>query len=228
MTGQEHQANGKRNAAHCFVFLLVALAVLLIGYPYFQDNQLGAFLGGLVSLALLVSGTYAVRAQKWAVIVASGLALLTASVSLMAFIRGIRGHPLVEGSFFLFYALLTIVIFLEVIKSTQITAETIYGVVCVYLLIGVTFGTLYDLIETLEPESFRINVPSEGDRNIGWRNLIFFSFMTLTSIGYGDITPVTFQSQSLASIEGVIGVMYVAVLIARMVGIHSQTPQDLD
>ena len=100
--------------------------------------------------------------------------------------------------------------------------------VCVYLLIGVTFGTLYDFIETVEPESFRINIPAEGDSKIGWRQLIFFSFMTLTSIGYGDITPVTFQSQSLASIEGVIGVMYVAVLIARMVGIHSQTPQNLD
>ncbi|MCH8293494.1 two pore domain potassium channel family protein [Candidatus Poribacteria bacterium] len=228
MTGQEHQARDKKNTANRFVFLLVALAVLLVGYPYFQDNQFGAFLGGLVSLALLISSAYAVRAQKWAVIVASGLALLTASASIMAFIKGIRGHPLVEASFFLFYAFSTIVIFLEVIKSTRITAETIYGVVCVYLLIGVTFGTLYDLIETLEPESFRINVPVEGDSKIGWRHLIFFSFMTLTSIGYGDITPATFQSQSLASIEGVIGVMYVAVLIARMVSIHSQTPQNLD
>ncbi len=228
MTGQEHQARDKKNTATRFVFLLVALAVLLVGYPYFQNNQFGAFLGGLVSLALLISSAYAVRAQKWAVIVASGLALLTASASIMAFIKGIRGHPLVEASFFLFYAFSTIVIFLEVIKSTRITAETIYGVVCVYLLIGVTFGTLYDLIETLEPESFRINVPVEGDSKIGWRHLIFFSFMTLTSIGYGDITPATFQSQSLASIEGVIGVMYVAVLIARMVSIHSQTPQNLD
>ena len=115
MTDFKHQANGKRNAANRFIFLLVALAVLLIGYPYFHDSQRGAFVGGLVSLALLISGAYAVRAQKWALIVASGLALLTASASLMAFIRGIRGHPLVEGSFFLFYAFLTIVIFLEVI-----------------------------------------------------------------------------------------------------------------
>ena len=222
------RTRNKKNPINRFVFLLVALVLLLVGYPYFPYNQFGAFLGGLVSLALLISGTYAMRAQKWAVIVASGLAFLTASASLMAFIKGVRGHPLVEGSFFLFYVFSTIVIFLEVIKSTRITTETIYGVVCVYLLIGVTFGTLYDFIETVEPESFRINIPAEGDSKIGWRQLIFFSFMTLTSIGYGDITPVTFQSQSLASIEGVIGVMYVAVLIARMVGIHSQTPQNLD
>ena len=93
---------------------------------------------------------------------------------------------------------------------------------------GCTFGTLYDFIESLKPGSFRMNVPIDADSKIGWRYLIFFSFMTLTSIGYGDITPVTFQSQSLASLEGVIGVMYVAVLIARMVGIHSQTSQNLD
>jgi len=56
--------------------------------------------------------------------------------------------------------------------------------------------------------------------SIGFRLLLFFSFMTLTSIGYGDITPVTDQAQSLAIIEGVLGVLYVAVLIARIVNAY--------
>ncbi len=92
------------------------------------------------------------------------------------------------------------------------------GAVCVYLLVGMTFGNLYDLIETLQPGSFQVNVDTAGLSGIGWRTLIFFSFMTLTTIGLGDVTPVTTQAQSLVLIEGVIGVLYVAVLIARVVG----------
>ena len=66
-------------------------------------------------------------------------------------------------------------------------------------------------------------VPAE----IRWRTLIFFSFMTLTTIGYGDITPVTAQAQSLVAIQGTIGVLYVAVLVARIVGIYARhTPGD--
>ena len=228
MTSRNNQAMGGRSSGNRFVLLLLVLIVLLIAYPYFPDNQLGAFLGALMSLILLVSGVYAVRMNKRTHIVASILAFLAGSASVMALARGTRGHPLVESAFFLFQAFTTVVIFLEVIKAKQVTKETIYGIVCVYLLIGVTFGTLYDLNETLQPGSFQINVSVEGKDSIRWRDMIFFSFMTLTTIGYGDITPVTTQAQSLALIEGVIGVLYVAVLVARMVGIYSQTDGNFD
>ncbi|MBW1685214.1 MAG: two pore domain potassium channel family protein [Deltaproteobacteria bacterium] len=87
---------------------------------------------------------------------------------------------------------------------------------------GMTFGSLYDLIETLHPGSFQVNVDTGGAAGIGWRTLIFFSFMTLTTIGLGDVTPVTTQAQSLVSIEGVMGVLYVAVLVAKVVGIYAR------
>jgi hypothetical protein len=89
-----------------------------------------------------------------------------------------------------------------------------------------TFGSLYDLIETLHPGSFQINVDTVGPAEIRWRTLIFFSFMTLTTIGLGDVTPVTTQAQSLVSIEGVMGVLYVAVPIARVVGIYARRMSD--
>ncbi len=89
----------------------------------------------------------------------------------------------------------------------------------VYLLIGITFGSLYDLVETIEPGSFRLNFYGTDD-TVGFRRLLFFSFMTLTSIGYGDITPATDQAQSLAILEGVAGVLYVAVLVARVVNAY--------
>ena len=88
------------------------------------------------------------------------------------------------------------------------------------MLIGLTFGSLYDLIETLYPGSFRANIIADPSLHLGWRKLIFFSFMTLTTVGYGDITPVTSIAQSLAIAESTLGVLYVAILIARIVGIY--------
>ena len=121
---------------------------------------------------------------------------------------------------------MTVAVFLEVIKTRRVTSDTIYGAICVYLLVGMTFGSLYDLIETLHPGSFQINVDTAGPVAVRWRTLIFFSFMTLTTIGFGDVTPVTTQAQSLVSIEGVMGVLYVAVLIARVVGIYARRRAD--
>ena len=139
-----------------------------------------------------------------------------------AFLGGVRGDCIVEATFSAFYALTTVVIFVEVVKTRQVTSDTMYGAICVYLLVGMTFGSLYDLIETLYPGSFQVNVDTGGLMEIRWRTLIFFSFMTLTTIGLGDVTPVTTQAQSLVSIEGVMGVLYVAVLVAKVVGIYAQ------
>jgi hypothetical protein len=204
-----------------FLWLLLALILLLVSYPYFQDTDLGAFLGGLTSLILLVTGAYVLRTNRVTLIGAGILALAAASASVLAFATGRRGHPAVEAAFTAFYAFLTISVFVGVMRKREINRDTLYGIVCVYLLIGVTFGTLYDFVETIHPGSFQLHV-GEVDGSLGWRKLIFFSFMTLTTIGYGDITPVTTQAQSLALIEGTTGVLYVAVLIARIVGMYSR------
>lgn len=203
----------------CFLWLLLALALQLLSYPHFKDNDLGAFLGGLMSLTLLVAGVYAVRTHKVTLIGAGFLALAAASSSVIALVTGTRGHPVVEGAFTLFYAFLTIAVFVEVMRNRAVRRDSLYGSICVYILIGVTFGNLYDFVETLSPGSF---LAAGVDGSLGWRQLIFFSFMTLTGIGYGDITPATTRTQSLAIIEGVTGVLYVAVLIAGIVGMYSR------
>jgi hypothetical protein len=195
---------------------------LLIGYPYFDNTRTGAFLGGVTSILALTGGVYAVRTHRWTFRAGLALALATAAASARAFLAGVRGDFVVEATFSVFYAFMTVAAFLEVIKTRRVTSDTMCGAICVYLLVGMTFGSLYDLIETLQPGSFQVNVDTGGPSGIGWRTLIFFSFMTLTTIGLGDVTPVTTQAQSLVSIEGVIGVLYVAVLIARVVGVYAR------
>jgi hypothetical protein len=207
---------------HHFWLLLVALAALLIGYPYFENSRTGAFLGGVTSLLTLTGAIFVVRANRWTLWAALALALATVAASGRAFLGGVRGDWVVEATFSAFYAFMAVAVFIEVIRTRRVTSDTMYGAVCVYLLVGMAFGSLYDLIETLHPGSFQINVDTAGPAEIRWRTLIFFSFMTLTTIGLGDVTPTTIQTQSLTSIEGVIGVLYLAVLIARIVGMYAR------
>jgi hypothetical protein len=226
MTASSGPAGAAAQPANRFGLLLIALVALLLGYPYFENTRTGAFIGGVTSLLALIGGVYAVRANRRTFGVALALALATAAASARAFSSGVRGDSVVEATFSAFYAFTTVAVFFEVIKTRRVTSDTLYGAVCVYLLVGMTFGSLYDLIETLHPGSFQINVDTGGPAEIRWRTLIFFSFMTLTTIGLGDVTPVTMQTQSLVSIEGVIGVLYVAVLIARVVGIYARRMSD--
>lgn len=222
MTAPDAPAGATAPPARRFGLLLIALVALLIGYPYFENTRTGAFLGGVTSLLALTGGVYAARTNRWTFGVALVLALATTAASARAFLGGVRGDAVVEATFSAFYAFMTVAVVFEVIRTRRVTSDTMYGAVCVYLLVGMTFGSLYDLIETLHPGSFQINVDTAGPAEIRWRTLIYFSFMTLTTIGLGDVTPVTTQAQSLVSIEGVMGVLYVAVLIARVVGIYGR------
>ena len=222
MTEREVSAAAAPQPTHHFWLLLVALAALLIGYPYFENSRAGAFLGGVTSLLTLTGAIFVVRTKRWTLWVAMALALATVAASARAFLGGVRGDWIVEATFSAFYTFMAVAVFIEVIRTRRVTSDTMYGAVCVYLLVGMAFGSLYDLIETIHPGSFQINVDTALPAEIRWRTLIFYSFMTLTTIGLGDVTPTTVQTQSLTSIEGVIGVLYLAVLIARIIGIYAR------
>ncbi len=122
---------------------------------------------------------------------------------------------------FLFSVL--IAVFADVIRSKHVTADTIFGAVAVYLLFGVIMALLFQVLNTIDPGSVIASVgeaTSIVERYDQFGDILYFSFVTLTSVGYGDLTPIGSAARSLAMFEGVIGQLYLAVLIARLVGIH--------
>jgi hypothetical protein len=103
-------------------------------------------------------------------------------------------------------------------KSDSVSRDTISAALIGYLLLTLLWANLYFLLELLHPNSFTVTHEMIlSDPSI----LRYFSFVTITTLGYGDITPITSQARSLTVLEAFIGQMYVAVLIARMVGIHT-------
>lgn len=124
----------------------------------------------------------------------------------------------------IFLIILASVILNEVFRAQHINIETISGAICVYILMGLMWSHVYTITELIEPNSFNnlgfnANEPLESD----WISklslqLNYYSFVTLSTLGYGDITPVTRVAKSFATLEAILGQLYLAVLVARLVG----------
>ncbi len=118
-----------------------------------------------------------------------------------------------------FLAFVTAVFIWTVVSAPSVTGDTLAGAVAAYLLVGITYGLAYGLIAAVSPDSFRDTV--QPGRVLRPSEFIFFSFVTLTTVGYGDIVPWGAHARSLVILEAVSGIMYPAVLIGRLIGLHS-------
>ena len=210
--------------------LLVTLLSLYIINPFVQ-----AFFSshpGLILLDLLVSTTllvvtYAVHRSKRVLLVATILAVPAivgrwASYTVYSDWLSIFSHAF--G--FLFLAFTAGAILLNVLRSTRVTGDTVNGAVCVYMLVGLAWAFLFDLLEVLQPGSFNLPELSAGPIDFAALEVrrlsvfMYYSLVTLSTLGYGDITPVTPLVRNLAAFEAVMGQLYIAILVARLVGLH--------
>jgi hypothetical protein len=101
-----------------------------------------------------------------------------------------------------------------------ITADKVFGAVSAYVLIAFTFSCLFGLLQQVQPHAFHASEVHAPSEHLDWATLMYFSFTVLTSTGFGEITPVTKMARALIVIEQVLGVMYVAFLIARLANLY--------
>jgi voltage-gated potassium channel len=126
-----------------------------------------------------------------------------------------------------FLTFLTLVIMFAVFRDEIVTFDTIFGAVCAYLLLGMTWGTGYALLVVISPQSLSVS-PGLAQAS-GWGEPIsaftpvlqYYSFTTLATLGYGDVSPLSPGARALSVMEGLAGQLYLAVLVARLVGIHT-------
>lgn len=104
----------------------------------------------------------------------------------------------------------------EIFPSKNVTGDTIKGGVCIYLLLGLFWYNIYELIYLFNVNSFKGIVSSNSQAD-----LLYFSYTTLTTVGYGDITPVVNMARIFANLESIVGIMYPAIYISRLAGIYS-------
>jgi hypothetical protein len=121
---------------------------------------------------------------------------------------------------FLFDAFIVVVIFRRVFAPKQPNSETIFGALCIYLLAGFALASIYGMVALLQPRAFYLdplaNIHTVPDR----LDFIYYSFGTMTSLGASGIVPVSAEARSISVIEAIVGVLYLAVLISRLVGAY--------
>jgi hypothetical protein len=206
-----------------FHYLFISLVLLLALYPYVGQST--ALLKALTSV-VLITGVYAISNRRRQIVIALILAVPAFLGGWLFIITGLPVLGTLENAFTLaFYAFTTLVILSRVLASEEVTTDTVYGAVSVYLLFGITWATAYDVIAAAHPGSFYSDHTHNPDGVFTYQDLLYFSFVTLATLGYGDITPLTNQTRSLAMLEAVSGVLYTVVLIARLVGALGWSPR---
>lgn len=177
----------------------------------------------LVFLLVLAAAVYSVSASRRSLVVALALGVPTIAAQIVLYATPGRSTFMaatVLGLVFMIYVAVRVLV--GVLQPGRVTADRIAGAISVYLLLGMVWALLYGLVSVLDPQSFR--APdylglAEIGRGAEYA-FIYYSFVTLTTLGYGEIAPTSPLSQMLAWTEAVVGQLYLAILIARLVGLH--------
>lgn len=197
--------------------LLVALVVLYVVAPLLIDRYWSdRLLDGLFYITVLL-GARGATDKRSNLITIAALALVGMIASALGGRPGWRALTIVGdlGNAALLVGLCALII-RDVLRHTHVRVDTIFGSLCVYLLISLIFSFLYLALDTADTDSFR-GLDNEDNSA---SDLLYFSVTTLVTLGYGDITPQTHIARSLSTIEALVGQLYLVVLVAHLVGLR--------
>ena len=204
------------------VQLLIALAILFFSVPFVEELKGGDLIVSALLSVVLLSAVLAVANRRRNLAV--GLLLAVPALA-GRWINHLHPH-LVPAPVFLFagIGLVAFVVFnlLQfVLHASSVDVEVLCASISAYLMLGLIWTMAYWLVDYLTPEAFAFNTTTGTKQTMEGFNAFYFSFVTLSTVGYGDITPVSKIARMLAALEAMTGLLYVAVLIARLVGLYS-------
>jgi voltage-gated potassium channel len=204
------------------LWLLISLLVIFITSPFVVPYYYGPTILNIIAAIVLLSATFAVSERRSFFIFA--LAASTISIALTFWLAAARTHWLIivsHGSLIIVISFFAVAILSYVLRSGKVTSDKIYAAICVYLLFGYSFAFVYSLIEEIEPGSFT-SLISIAPHDLVSRvmQMRYFSFVTLTTVGYGDLVPHSQLARTTALLEAMLGQFYLVALIGRLVGLH--------
>lgn len=201
------------------VYILLSIFLLNVTYPI---SELGAV------AALLYVGFYLVLTGSAIYLVSSDRTLLIFSIVLGIFIAVFGGITIASdftagwaqilwnASLLIQVLMIITLLTLFIIQSDKVTSEVLFAAIAIYFLLAGLFSITYVVIETVSPNAF----VSSSEAEITWQSLNYFSLVTITTLGYGDIIPTISTTQSLSALQASIGTLYIAILIGRFVSLY--------
>jgi len=207
------------------VQLLIALGLLFFAVPFVEEIKGGDLIVSALLSLVLLSAILAVANRGRTLTVAI---LLAVPAVVGRWINHFQPH-LIHPAIFLIagiglVALVVVNLLRFVLRACSVDVEVLCASISAYLMLGLIWTMAYWLVEQLTPGAFAFNTTTGTKESMEGFNAFYFSFITLSTVGYGDITPISKVARMLAAMEAMTGLLYVAVLIARLVGLYS-TPK---
>jgi voltage-gated potassium channel len=209
-------------AAGKFTYLLVSMGLLLVLSPFLSGILWAQLATDIIFSLLFFSAIYAVKRRQRLFVVEAALAVLVVLLRWWYhFTLDSMIAVLATASGTIFFVLIAISIIVFVFEAETVTGDIISGSVCAYLLVGLAWAHIFALLEGLNPETLKnLHLIQQGTGDL--EPFIYFSFVTMTTLGYGDIVPGTPPAHSLAAFEALTGQLYLTVLVARLVGLYGR------
>jgi hypothetical protein len=200
-----------------FIILFVSLLAVILVTPLVRGFVGLHVVWNIFISAILLSGVHAVSGRRRNVYIASLLALpMLVSIWSEYFVE--NKYVVIVGTLcgVVFFAYMIVNILLFIYKQDEITRDLIVGAAVVYLLMAIMWTFIYRVVEMTQPGSFTIAATDIHER----LRFTYFSLVTITTLGYGDIVPTTGLASSLATLEAVVGQLYLVTTVAWLVGVR--------
>ena len=207
------------------VELLVALALLFLFFPFVEEVKGGDIIVSILFSLVLLSAVLAVADRKGIFFIALVLAVPAIVGRWISHFRPDLVPPpvfLVGGLALIAFVVANLLRF--ILRAPSVNTEVLCASISAYLMLGLLWTVAYWLVAQVNPSAFAFSTAGATKQTMAGFDAFYFSFITLSTVGYGDITPVSRIARWLAATEAMTGLLYVTVLIARLVSLYS-TPK---
>ncbi len=201
-----------------FLLLLAAMLLEILLVPVIYASSAGVAGARAVTGIVLVAALFTIGARRGPIVLLGA----TLAGHVLEFVHPEAAIQILAATVRVaFLAYVGVAVIARVLRERNVTYDTLAGAACGYMLIGLTFGNLLYVYELIQPGSFTIPATFSAAASFEVREvLLYFSFVTLTTVGYGDVLPANPGAGGLAVAEAIIGQLYLAVTVARLVGLH--------
>ncbi len=203
---------------------LLCLLLFIILFPLFMESNLGREAMITFMTIIMLSGLRALGTNRKEFRRLLAFATLSPLVIILSYHYKLPFNEIIGMILSLvFFSLTAVRLHSHVMSTERSNEERLVSALCVYILLGITWAQVYYIVETMFPGAF--NIPAhEGFSTLGiahkFHTLMYYSFLTMTTVGYGDITPVLPIARSLVVVEVITGLFYMAVLIGQLAGAY--------
>lgn len=203
-----------------FLVLLISLVFFFSLYPIVENHLIATLILNLFFMLIILSGILAISDTSRPLITSISLALLAVVFRWLHYFYKLDLWFILEHvTNLLFWTYIAVRILKYIFHQRIITAELIHAALAVYFIFGLAWASIYQVLEISNSDSFSMSnteVPAQAFIFQMW----YFSMVTLTTLGYGDIAPVTMPARVFVVLEAIMGQFYLAVLIANLIGRH--------